>query len=337
MKNMQGFEVDRGLVSIIIPVYNAESFLDDLFLSLISQTYERWEAIAVDDGSTDTSPALLADFNKKDSRFKVISQENCGVSAARNAGLREAKGEFITFLDADDGLHPRFLEYGVAMLDKNGGDIFCAAAEKAATPHFLSIDALVSKKIEKPILYFLNNKHPKLLVTVWGKIYRRNLLDGLWFDEKMKNAAEDYLFSLICFLNAKSLLYSKQKLYFYRENPESLMHKPFGASYIEDHILLFLRSIEYFRCRASSKVLKLLTKRMHKTLFKVIVIMPFKNGKGCLALWDTYQKRLLSLSEAGYWRCPFLSLWQRFLCGLFLERRFGLLSCLLRAYQKIRR
>ena len=98
--------MNRPVISIIVPVYNVAPFLSRCLDSLVGQTYENLEIICVDDGSTDGSAAILDACAAKDSRIKVIHQENAGVSVARNRGLDAATGEFVTFVDADDWLEP---------------------------------------------------------------------------------------------------------------------------------------------------------------------------------------------------------------------------------------
>lgn len=98
------------MISIIIPVYNAEPYLQRCLDSVLNQTYTNWEAICVDDGSKDQSAVILAEYAKKDGRIKIITQQNGGAAKARNTGLREAKGEYIFFLDSDDELVVNCLE-----------------------------------------------------------------------------------------------------------------------------------------------------------------------------------------------------------------------------------
>lgn len=112
-----------GLVSIIIPVYQVEAFLPRCLNSLLDQTYPHWEAICVDDGSTDASGSILDDYAARDSRFLIIHQPNAGVSAARNAALNVVSGEFLTMVDADDSISPDMLEKMVQSMCGVGVDI----------------------------------------------------------------------------------------------------------------------------------------------------------------------------------------------------------------------
>lgn len=111
--------MDNKLVSVVMPIYNAEKYLKDNLPLLINQTYKNFELILVNDGSKDKSLAICQDFAKKDSRIKVISQENKGVSSARNLGIENSKGEYICFVDADDFTMPNYLSTLVSTIENN--------------------------------------------------------------------------------------------------------------------------------------------------------------------------------------------------------------------------
>lgn len=110
-------------VSIIIPVYNAREYIGRCLDSLLGQTLTEWEAICVDDGSIDSSPWILDDYASKDSRIKVITQANAGVSAARNTALGAVSGDFVCFVDSDDFLHPQTLELACSFALKENADL----------------------------------------------------------------------------------------------------------------------------------------------------------------------------------------------------------------------
>ena len=97
------------LISIIVPVYNTEKYLCNCLDSILAQSYNNWEAICINDGSTDKSMSILEDYAKKDKRIKIINQENKGLSETRNIGMKKAKGDYIMFLDSDDFWHQEAL------------------------------------------------------------------------------------------------------------------------------------------------------------------------------------------------------------------------------------
>lgn len=109
----------NGLVSIIIPCYNAEKYIEETIVSVINQTYSNWELIIVNDGSTDNSFAIVKEFAEKDKRISFIEKSNSGVSDSRNKGLEKSKGDFIAFLDADDSWKPEYLEKQITNLQAN--------------------------------------------------------------------------------------------------------------------------------------------------------------------------------------------------------------------------
>ncbi len=120
---------DISLVSVIIPAYNAQRFLAETLHSLLAQTYPHWEAIVIDDGSNDETLVIAERFAQDDSRFRVLTQVNAGVSASRNVGLSAATGEHVAFLDADDVWHPQKLESQVHAIQAHSVDfIYCSAS-----------------------------------------------------------------------------------------------------------------------------------------------------------------------------------------------------------------
>ena len=111
------------LISVVIPAYNAGQFLDETLESVLSQTYENWECIIVNDGSTDNTESVAKKWCEKDSRFRLTNKENGGLSSARNWGIKESKAEYIAFLDADDILTSDSLEIRINTLLKENVDL----------------------------------------------------------------------------------------------------------------------------------------------------------------------------------------------------------------------
>ncbi len=125
-------------ISVVIPVYNTESYIADCLASIHGQTFRDFEAIIVDDGSTDGSAGIAKEFTREDSRFRIVSQENKGLSEARNAGIEVAEGDWITFVDSDDMLAPNILQTLFDAARSTGADIACCAK------HFFGDDNLVA-------------------------------------------------------------------------------------------------------------------------------------------------------------------------------------------------
>lgn len=113
--------IENGLVSIITPVYNGEKNLRETIESVLGQSYPQWEMIIIDDGSTDQSPEIAGEYTRRDGRIHLIRQDNSGTAAARNAGIRAARGQYIALLDSDDLWVPAFLEKQIGLIKKSGG------------------------------------------------------------------------------------------------------------------------------------------------------------------------------------------------------------------------
>ena len=110
-------------ISIIIPVYNVEQYIKNCLESVINQTYDNWEIILIDDGSTDNSKAIYENIAIKNDKIKIFKQTNKGVSAARNLGIEKAQGDYIVFLDADDWIEKKFLERMLEVIENEDADI----------------------------------------------------------------------------------------------------------------------------------------------------------------------------------------------------------------------
>ena len=181
------------MISIIVPVYKAEKYLDNCINSLLSQTYTDLEIILVDDGSPDASGAICDAYAAKDSRIKVIHQQNGGLSAARNAGLFVASGEYVGFVDADDTVEPDM--YELLMHAIAGHQLaMCGArrVEEGQMPQPTSSDAAVTvldnAGLWEEIFGRLNN-------AAWNKLYRADLIKDSRFPQGLIHG-EDLLFHL---------------------------------------------------------------------------------------------------------------------------------------------
>lgn len=195
--------------SVIVPVYNVEKYVDNCINSVISQTYDNFELLLIDDGSTDKSPQICDDWAKKDSRIKVIHKPNGGVSSARNEGIRQACGDNIIFIDADDFIQINLLERCLIYADKH--DVFNYDWQSVQNPievsdyftnktEIVDLSTLASKT--EYLKFALRNK--KLNTVCWRSCYKTSFLkdNNLFFDERY-SIAEDVLFniSLIDYLN----------------------------------------------------------------------------------------------------------------------------------------
>lgn len=211
--------------SIIIPVYNVEAYLRDCLDSVLRQSFSEWEAVCINDGSTDGSAAILEEFAAKDCRFKVISKANEGLSSARNAGIEKAKGDYILFLDSDDWLEDKALE--VLSENTDSEDMVCFSGRRyfESKGKFQTSDQLIERWYASGMDYYNDNalqRRDFAFVCVVLRTYRRDFLlkSGLRFKDGIYH--EDNLFTPLACYYAKDVRSLNECLYTYRVRSESI-------------------------------------------------------------------------------------------------------------------
>ena len=217
-----------GTISVIVPVYNVEEYLPRCLESILGQTYRDLQVILVDDGSTDGSSRLCAEFAERDPRIECIRISNSGVSAARNRGLEAAKGRWIGFVDADDYIEAGFYETLVTHLTHSDKQIVCCGV-RAEDTEGNRIERFKGRRLpageqdfdrDDALLRYLNPDTRILYWAVWNKLYSAELLKGIAFENE-KVIAEDFDFTLRCFLRSDGLRYIPDELYHYLVRPGS--------------------------------------------------------------------------------------------------------------------
>ena len=180
-------------VSVIIPVFNVERHIDACLSSVLSQSFPHFEVLCVNDGSTDGSYAKLQEWGAKDKRIRILSQENRGVSVSRNNALREAKGEYILFVDSDDTIHPQLIELVYQIAHKEKADVVNFLYQRGDENSWdvKPVDAahLQYRVTNDPLKYCYRKDDWEIAVTVWSKFYRREVLHNLWFLPKIGRAS----------------------------------------------------------------------------------------------------------------------------------------------------
>lgn len=215
----------KDLVSIIIPVYNSESYISGCIQSVLDQTYPHFEVIAADDGSEDGSRELCEDFCRRDERVRLLNLEHKGVSAARNAAMKAARGEYLFFLDSDDVIHPQLLETLMELMRQNrtaiatetryyaGGGAFQKPGEwrheKDCAGESMYLDS------ETAIDYRYFGSPETTLYVIGGKLISRKALGQVRFNEKLTHGEDTlFLYELIAAGGDVSVL--KKNWYYYR-------------------------------------------------------------------------------------------------------------------------
>lgn len=233
-------------ISVIMPVYQAENFLEQSVGSVLAQSFQDWELLLVDDGCRDGSPKLCDRFAQQDQRIRVFHRKkNAGVSEARNLGLHEAKGEYIAFLDADDAFLPRALETLLELLERTGADSAgCAhlnvTPDGSQQPELLLPAGVYDREaVRERIVYPLLGDRLQIPVFngfIWRFLFSAKLLRGISFEGAY---LEDELFLMEYFCIAKKLAVTEEPLYRYLMNPNSATHK-----YMRDFQQVFDRFME---------------------------------------------------------------------------------------------
>lgn len=210
------YKMNSGLVSVIMPIYNSGNSIATSVKSVLAQTYNNFELILVDDGSTDNSLLICSELEKTDSRIRLFTKENGGVSSARNLGIKKSMGEFITFLDSDDALEPMFLETLMKRHTSNGILIACAALVNSE-----SGSKEVLWQIKNKGVYEINEVDQLLadkflFNVVWNKLYESDILlkNKIEFPEDL-SLGEDLIFNLSYLLYMNRVIILDEPLYLY--------------------------------------------------------------------------------------------------------------------------
>lgn len=224
------------LVSVVVPAYNAEPFIDDCLFSILNQRIKSMEVIVVDDGSTDATAERVKRFAESDSRITLVTQPNGGVSKARNRGIDLAKGDFVTFVDADDFLHPDALSRMMGILESTGAGVSICRLKS------VKVNASARKVYEKyegkaredtsadyEVFDYLGAMemalYQKFLMnSPCGALMRRELLGGkLRFREGTRYEDLDAFYRF--YEEAGKIVYTDSPLYYYRNNPDSFTNR----------------------------------------------------------------------------------------------------------------
>ncbi len=212
------------MISVIVPIYNVEKYLEKCIQSIQSQTYRDIEIILVDDGSPDDCGRICDKYKEGDSRIKVIHKLNGGLSDARNAGIEVASGDFISFIDSDDYIHPQMLEILYHNLISAKTDISVCAFREVSENEEIAINQ-ISEPVQTETFadeQVMNQLYERNLITVvaWNKLYRREIFAH---NRYCKGKIHEDEFLIHHLLHAcKRIVYTKQPLYFYVQRKSSI-------------------------------------------------------------------------------------------------------------------
>lgn len=212
------------LISVIIPVYNVEKYLNKCITSVVEQTYKNLEIIIVDDGSTDQSPEICDEWKKRDSRIQVVHSSNGGAGKARNTALDMATGDYVTFVDSDDYIAPQMYQVlleqfydGIGIVECNYSMVYDDSEKFKEERKIYKIHTYSAMEA----MYENINDHI-FRQLIWNKMYRKDVIKGIYFPTEKKIDDEFWTYQAIG--NASKLIYMDQKLYAYRQQEQSVMH-----------------------------------------------------------------------------------------------------------------
>lgn len=335
----------QALVSIVLPVYNVEKYLNRALESVVNQTYKNLEIILVDDGSSDASPGMCDEWAKTDNRIRVFHKENEGPGTARNIGIDNAKGKYIFFLDSDDCVDVTLVEKCVSSAEENNSEVVLFSRN-----NIYDDGTVVNKKVNVPTFLFdneriVNELLPGLFsykmgfgVSPWSKMYNLDTIKrlGVRFMSERQTTSEDAYFALELYpkLNAVSVIDECLYNYYIRDNSFSRAYKPgrqsrndeflkLCISYVNDNNLphiLIASIMNRYHTLTLSTLMQIAKSDVDKKEKKRAIKEIFANS----VLRKTLKKEVLSMSSRAnkvFWHL--LKFRCYFLCYLLLMKKAG--------------
>lgn len=222
----------NDMISVIVPIYNVEAYLEECINSILKQSYRNLEIILIDDGSPDNCSVLCDAWAEKDSRIRVIHKSNGGLSDARNAGLEVATGDYIAFVDSDDWILPEMYEKMLFTIKKENADI-CACNIRSCYPDYEEEwgckEYTVGNSEQILDMLYSDTKYP---VSAWNKLYKRECWKELRFP--VGKICEDAFTTYHLVHNAERIVQIPEAFYCYRIRPQSIMTSTFSIKRMDE-------------------------------------------------------------------------------------------------------
>ena len=228
---------NNPLISVVVPIYNTSKYLPRCLNSIINQTYKNLEIICINDGSTDSSLSILQNYTQKDSRIKITTQKNAGLSAARNTGITKSTGKYITFIDSDDEISHNMLEKLLVSLQKNDADIsVCSFKEicpDGKITHFNKVSSVQTYTTEQSLKAMLQEQGFMLSATM--KLFPTTYFKNIQFP--IGKLHEDIGTTHKLIMKARRVTFVPEELYFYHHHSDSIISKKFDKRKLDIIVL----------------------------------------------------------------------------------------------------
>lgn len=240
------------LVSIIIPIYNADKYLDRCLKSIVNQTYTNLEIILINDGSTDTSLNICKKYAEKDSRIILVNKTNEGVSIARNLGIQKSTGDYIAFLDADDWITSNYIEHLMKPFDVENVDISICKYHvcKEYTMHEIESNCPYQYRNAQDFLLESQQTGNFAVIVPWGKIFKKKIVTRTYFPPKLHFEDEAAVYKF--FYNSNQIAECDYKAYYYFQSPNGLTKSTY-PKHPEDAVKVFEMKYDFFKEKNDKK------------------------------------------------------------------------------------
>ena len=250
------------LISVIIPVYNVENYIEKCLESIIHQTYTNLQIILIDDGSNDNSGAICDKYKEMDSRIQVVHQFNKGVSNARNMGLSLVRGKYVTFCDADDWIEPDMYEYLYGLLQKSNCNIASCGAWMESGGNKTAVGFARKKELHLNVKDSISAIHVRRDMNGWicTKLFEIAAIKDLMFDEELK-VCEDYVFQCDAIEKSKGVICGTEIKYHYIQRKTSTSNNGYSEEF-EKGLIATKRYIDRYMQLYPDKKKELVAKYM---------------------------------------------------------------------------
>ncbi|MBR2786193.1 MAG: glycosyltransferase [Clostridia bacterium] len=267
----------EDLISVVVPIYNVENYLNKCVTSIINQSYTNLEIILVDDGSSDGCPSMCDNFKSEDSRIIVIHKENGGLSDARNAGIDIAKGKYITFVDSDDYIEKDMIEILYKTATTNSAQISTCMFkrfEEGETPKANEEGKLLVLSNEEALQDMMYQKN--CTTSAWAKLYDMSLFDGIRYPKG--KICEDLPTTYLLFSKAKTIVLNTSEKYYYLQRKNSIINSKFKLARM-DALQFAVDETEYIEKNHSKIINSAINREFMEAVFILIQIPLSKEYK----------------------------------------------------------